>query len=75
MTVNAVSRVPEGAPGHSILQHDMPGNEEPDGEEARQHPLEHGPPRVSASGKKTAHNLKTPHRRQGMAVLILSGDR
>jgi len=30
----------EGAPGHSILQHDMP---EPDCEEACKHKLEHGP--------------------------------
>jgi hypothetical protein len=35
VTVNTISRVPEGEPGHSILQHDMPDNEEPDGEEAR----------------------------------------
>jgi hypothetical protein len=30
VTVNAISRVPEGAPGHSILQQDMPDEEDPD---------------------------------------------
>jgi len=38
-----ISRVSKGEPGHSILQHDMPDNEESDGEDARQHTLEHGP--------------------------------
>ena len=54
VTVNAILRVPEGAPGHSILQHDMPGDEEPDCEEARKHTLSLAPPpspRVYSSGK------------------------
>jgi hypothetical protein len=43
VTVNAILRVPEGAPGHSILQYDMLDEEEPDCEEIRKHKLVHGP--------------------------------
>ena len=42
-TVNASSRMPEGDPVHSILQHDMPDDEDPDGEEARKKKLAHCP--------------------------------
>jgi hypothetical protein len=41
VTVNSISRAPEGASGHSILQHDMPDDEEPDCEEVRQNQLEY----------------------------------
>ena len=30
VAVNATSSAPEDAPGHSIMQHDMPDDEEPD---------------------------------------------
>ena len=35
VSVNATSRVPEDAPGHSILQHDMPDDEDPNCEDVR----------------------------------------
>ena len=47
VSVNATSRVQEDAPGHSILQHDMPDDEDPNCEDARKKKLSHCPERVS----------------------------
>ena len=41
VTVNATSRVPEDAPGHSVLQHDMPDDEDLNCEDARKKKLVH----------------------------------
>ncbi len=43
VSVNATSRVPEDASGHSILQHDMPDDEDPNLEDARKKKLSHCP--------------------------------
>ena len=43
VTVNATSRVPEDAPGHSILQDNMPDDEDVHCEEARKKKLTHCP--------------------------------
>ena len=42
-TVNATSDVSGGAPGHSVLQHDMPDDEDPNCEKARKKKLAHCP--------------------------------
>ena len=43
VTVNATSRVPEGAAGHSILQDNMPDDEDMDCDEARKKKLTYCP--------------------------------
>ena len=43
VSVNASSRVPEDSPGHSILQHDMPDDEDPNCEDAKKKKLSHCP--------------------------------
>ena len=41
--MNATSRVQEDAPGHSILQHDMPDDEDQNCEDAKKKKLSHCP--------------------------------
>ena len=43
VTVDASSLVSEDAPGHSILQHDMPDDEDPNCEDARKKKLSQCP--------------------------------
>ena len=70
VTVNAASRVREVDPGHSILQHDMPDDEDPAYEEERIKKFAHCPaahPSCLFLGKS-----RVAGHGSGFAVLVLS---